>query len=155
KLGRRVAIKFLAEASADFTARSLAEARATARCSHENIVVIHEADQHQGHPYIVLEHLEGRTLRQQIEHRRLPAARALEIIVPVVRALSCAHGFGIVHRDLKPENIFVTRVGAIKVLDFGIAKLFAPKAEEPRLAPGGEDLDTHESAFAGTLPYMA
>jgi serine/threonine protein kinase len=164
KLGRRVAIKFLLKkGSSEFTERFLAEARATARCNHENIVVIHEADEHEGNPFLVLEYLEGEPLRRHMERKRMPPARAVELIVPVVRALVRAHAFKIVHRDLKPENIFVTSSGTVKVLDFGLARLFAreqaggPRAdkrspiEQERLTT----VDTHESALVGTLPYMA
>jgi eukaryotic-like serine/threonine-protein kinase len=143
RLGRRVAIKLLIGGSSENTERVLAEARATAQCNHENIVVIHEADEHEGQPYMVLEYLEGATLRQQLGGRPLAVSRAVELMVPVVRALIRAHEHGIVHRDLKPENIFLTASGTIKVLDFGLAKPFAAGAAQP------------ENAIAGTLPYMA
>jgi len=132
KLARRVAIKFLGDA------RDLAEARATARCSHENIVVIHEVDELEGQAYMVLEYLEGQTLRAL--DLPVPPSRAIELIVPVVRALVAAHAAGIVHRDLKPENILVTDRGVVKVLDFGIAKQ-------------RDDADPDE--LVGTPPYMA
>ncbi|HJZ83563.1 MAG TPA: protein kinase [Polyangia bacterium] len=156
KLGRRVAMKFLSAISTEFTERFLVEARATAQCSHENIVVIHEVDQHRGRPYMVLEYLEGATLRNETQDKRLPASRAVELMVPVLRALARAHEFGIVHRDLKPENIFVTSTGTVKVLDFGIAKLFsqrdrvAPSAAEP-----GHLAVTQQGSLMGTLAYMA
>ena len=105
RLGRRVAIKILDEKVGG--ERMLAEARATARCQHENIVVIHEVDELSGIPYMVLEYLEGATLQERMEET-LRAASALEILVPVARALEHAHELGIVHRDLKPENVFVT-----------------------------------------------
>src|SRR5262249_58618305 len=97
---------------------------------HENTVVIHEVGSHDGEPYMVLEYLEGATLAATAAGRRLGAGAAVELMVPVVRALARAHADGIVHRDLKPDNIFVTGAGTIKVLDFGIAKLFASD-EEP------------------------
>src|SRR5688572_30374394 len=100
RLGRRVAMKFLVASAADFVDRFLAEARATARCSHENIVVIHDADAHEGRPYMVLEYLEGTTLARVIEGQRLAPGQVIETMVPVVRALERAHEFGIVHRDL-------------------------------------------------------
>jgi hypothetical protein len=144
KLGRRVAVKLLNRGSPDSTQRLLAEARATARCNHENIVVIHEADEHEGQPYIVLEYLDGSTLRQVIGGQRLSPHRAIELMLPVVRALTCAHAFLVIHRDLKPDNIFVTSSGAIKVLDFGLATQF----QEARAA-------ADERAIVGTLPYMS
>ncbi|XXX72563.1 protein kinase [Sorangium sp. So ce134] len=138
KLGRLVAIKLLREHSRQGIGRFLAEARATARCRHENIVVIHEVDEIHGHPYLVLEYVKGRTLREWMAHREHPSAPgspvahtppgplspslAVELMIPVVRALVCAHELGIVHRDLKPENILLDDTGSIKVLDFGIAK---------------------------------
>jgi len=180
KLGRKVAIKFLHKASTAFNERFLVEARATARCNHENIVVIHEVNEVDGMPFMVLEYLEGEPLNQVLQGNRLPAGRAVELIVPVVRALVRAHEFNIVHRDLKPENIFVQRSGIIKVLDFGIAKLFSPEddsageqadasAKSPAGGPAGaaqladvgdvgDDIDTgltREGAIVGTLPYMS
>src|SRR6185436_1107602 len=125
KLGRKVAIKFLySNNHPEHTARFIIEAKATAQCSHENIVVIYEVGEHGGNPFMVLEHLQGVPLTQLLQDgRKLPPAQAVELIVPVVRALTVAHAHDIVHRDLKPDNIFVTDSGTIKVLDFGIAKL--------------------------------
>jgi hypothetical protein len=141
KLGRRVALKFLSLRSPALIQRFLVEARATAQCHHENIVVIYEADEWQGLPYMALEYLDGQPLSAMVGERALSARRALELIVPVVRALVRAHELGIVHRDLKPDNIFVTRTGQVKVLDFGIAKLFGEVE-----ATGG---------LMGTMPYMS
>ncbi len=124
KLGRRAAIKFLQSDQPELTERFIREARATARCNHENIVVIYEAGEHAGGPFMVLEYLHGAPLSSTIRAGYpLPQSRAIELIVPVVRALVCAHQHKIVHRDLKPDNIFVTDTGTVKVLDFGIAKL--------------------------------
>src|SRR5262249_30258838 len=136
-------------------------ARSTARCKHENIVVIHEVDEAGGYPYMALEYLEGRTLRDFLLQRGgpLPPGLAVEMIVPVVRALRCAHALGIVHRDLKPENVFLTDAGTIKVLDFGIAKQLEAR-EMASLA--GEQPTAFEAtalsqdgAVIGTLPYMS
>src|SRR5262245_28070569 len=124
KLGRKVAIKFLYSANQpEITARFLRESKATAQCSHENIIIIHEVGEQGGNPFMVLEYLQGAPLTQLLrDGRKLSPAQAVELIVPVVRALTLAHAHNIVHRDLKPDNIFVTESGAIKVLDFGIAK---------------------------------
>ncbi|HXU04107.1 MAG TPA: serine/threonine-protein kinase, partial [Polyangia bacterium] len=149
RLGRRVAIKVLLARSATLTRDFLREARATASCEHENIVVIHEADEHEGTPYMVLEHLEGSNLRQAAGGRKLAPARAVELIVPVVRALVRAHARNIVHRDLKPENVFVTNGGAVKVLDFGIAALHA----EADLQAAGRG--SRQARLGGTMAYMA
>src|SRR5438309_8606149 len=124
RLGRRVAIKFLQSDQHELTQRFLVEARSTARCQHDNIVVIYEVGEHNGMPYMVLEYLNGKPLTHSIKNgQRLPYTRAVEILVAVGKALECAHGQGIVHRDLKPDNIFIMDSGTIKVLDFGIAKV--------------------------------
>ncbi len=170
RLGRLVAIKLLTTQRPNLGERFLAEARATARCHHENIVVIHEvgeAREHGGYPYMVLEYLEGQTMRQWLrEHaaaaavagRRVmvPPGRAVELMLPVVRALAYAQEQGIVHRDLKPENIMLTRGGVIKVLDFGIAKLLTTHALDGE--PAGGDAGPaagHSNSLVGTLPYMS
>ena len=176
RLGRRVAIKFLHANSAHQTRRFILEARLTARCSHENIVVIHEADEFQGAPYMVLEYLRGASLKRFLADRQpLPPARVAELMVPVLRALTCAHAAGIVHRDLKPDNIFVTDGGTIKVLDFGISKVLQgegglPSDEGEDMAPAGAEIQSADSdadlatesasltvagALMGTLPYMS
>jgi serine/threonine protein kinase len=174
KLGRRVAIKFLQSDQPETTLRFILEARATARCNHESIVVIHEVGEHQGHPFMVLEYLQGAPLSQQMQPgRRFPVGRAIEIIVPVIRALACAHEHNIVHRDLKPDNIFVTDSGAIKVLDFGVAKLVQKQALPERsgqpvptpTSTSSEDRDadratagselTRRGMLVGTLAYMS
>jgi WD40 repeat protein len=174
-LGRLVAIKVLrlhADAGAE---RFLIEAQATARCRHDNIVVIHEVDEIDGYPYMVLEYLEGRTLREWMAQRerragagedptgeaaeRVSPSLAVELMLPVVRALACAHALGIVHRDLKPENIFLSGTGRVVVLDFGIAKrldaselaVFDPAA---RPFERGARL-TQDGALLGTLQYMS
>jgi hypothetical protein len=154
RLGRRVAIKFLRTGPAGPTQDILREARATATCHHDNIVIIHEADEHEGVPYLVLEHLEGKDLRHAVGGRRLATGRVVELMVPVVRALACAHERGIVHRDLKPENVFLTAAGAVKVLDFGIAgQLADADAKERRGATGAGHRPG--GTLAGTLAYMA
>jgi eukaryotic-like serine/threonine-protein kinase len=168
KLGRKVAIKFLnSHNQPELSARFVLEARATARCSHENIIVIHEVGEQDGNPFMVLEYLQGAPLSQLLQDgRKLPPAQAVELIVPVVRALTAAHAHNIVHRDLKPDNIFVTDSGTIKVLDFGIAKLAhgddednaallrAVAANPSQSAPAGREL-TRRGLLMGTLPYMS
>jgi serine/threonine protein kinase len=164
KLGRRVAIKFLLEATRAVADRFLSEARATAQCNHDNIVIIHEVDELEGMPYMVLEFLEGQPLRDVLGPDdagiRMAPSRAVELILPVARALERAHELGIVHRDLKPENVFVTSAGQVKVLDFGIAKAVSKREQQaaPR-APHGElgaNMNlTREGTLVGTLPYMS
>ncbi|HEY3445817.1 MAG TPA: protein kinase [Myxococcales bacterium] len=185
KLGRKVAIKVLNTQNAELAKRFVVEARATARCGHENIVIIFEADEAAGKPYMVLEYLSGVPLTKLIvDGKALAPGRATELMVPVVRALAAAHAQGIVHRDLKPDNIFVTDSGTIKVLDFGIAKVLASeeqtldKAQKDKHLAGNKHADsdadeaadsdsetgdfaqsitdlTRHGAIMGTLLYMS
>jgi serine/threonine protein kinase len=164
KLGRKVAIKVLNSNSPELTERFLREAQATAACSHENIIVIHDIGDHNGNPFMVLEYLHGSELTQLMQDgRKLPPAQALELMVPVVRALVVAHAAGIVHRDLKPDNIYVTDAGTVKVLDFGIAKLLHGDDDgagllraraRPELPSDGKVV-TRLGTLVGTLPYMS
>ncbi|HWN70299.1 MAG TPA: serine/threonine-protein kinase, partial [Haliangium sp.] len=175
RLGRLVAIKMLTRPD-HAQERFLAEARATARCRHENIVVIHEVGVHDGQPYLVFEYLRGQTLRQWMDAglggafdvrdssgslAQMPAplapTRAVEMLVPVVRALVRAHDMGIIHRDLKPANILLTDEGVTKVLDFGVAKIGAMRdsiAQEAGVSGAPLNL-TGLGARMGTLPYMS
>jgi serine/threonine protein kinase len=161
RLGRRVAIKFLSSTSEELTQRLLREARATARCNHENIVVIYEVNEYGGLPFMVLEYLEGEPLRRVMQGSKLPPTRAVELMVPVVRALARAHEFDIVHRDLKPDNVLVLSSGVIKVVDFGIAKVFTHPAGAGSvsmadlLAVPDSGSITREGAIVGTMPYMS
>ncbi len=165
KLGRKVAIKFLLEKDPAFVARFQIEARATARCTHENIVTIHDVGEYAGLPFMVLEYLEGNTLSQLIARDKLSLHALVELIIPVVRALERAHEHGIIHRDLKPSNILVTARGAVKVLDFGVAKCFeaAPDRHDRDAKIDGE-IDFGKAItyitfsggyIVGTLPYMS
>jgi len=171
KLGRKVAIKFLLHDDPNFAQRFLIEARATARCTHENIVAIYEVGEHEGLPYMVLEYLEGKTLSQVLESK--PGHKQFaEIMLSVARALERAHEHGIVHRDLKPSNIFVTDRGQVKVLDFGVARIFDSTGDqmEQAAAASAKRLNRWESdsgdrntyvtfsaggTMVGTLPYMS
>ncbi len=167
RLGRRVAIKFLDTQSDDLTKRFILEARTTAACSHENIVVIFEVDAWQGAPFMVFEFINGQQLTKLLpEGKPLPPPRAVELMVPVVRALAFAHSQGIVHRDLKPDNIMVTDSGITKVLDFGIAKVLQGDEKAPgyitRPRAPSQSMDDHTTAelteygaMMGTLAFMA
>ena len=165
-LGRKVAIKFLLHDDPDFVQRFLIEARATARCTHENIVTIFEVGEHEGLPYMVLELLEGKTLSEVLDGH--PSQRQFtEMMLSVARALERAHEHGIVHRDLKPHNIFVTDRGQVKVLDFGVARMLDRASSLTEQVAAGMDprkmsLDANEvsvtqtsNSLVGTLPYMS
>ncbi|WP_437679097.1 nSTAND1 domain-containing NTPase [Sorangium sp. So ce131] len=175
KLGRLVALKLLLRYSGHGIERFLEEARATARCRHENIVVIYEVDEIDGYPYLVLEYIKGRSLRSWMAQREQPSAPepsaahapsdptspsvVIELMIPVARALVCAHELGIVHRDLKPENIRLDDAGCVKVLDFGIAKrMEATRAATitgaPAAVAGGVG-HGRQSAALGTPRYMS
>ncbi|WP_437275131.1 protein kinase [Sorangium sp. So ce375] len=168
RLARLVAIKLLTRLSSGGVQRFLVEARATARCKHEHIVTIYDVNEHDGYPYMVLEYIEGQSLRSWMDQRRpvdageevstapLPPSLAVDMMVPVVRALASAHASGIVHRDLKPENIMLDASGAIKVVDFGIAKLRDDEASRAtRDSKAGDTRLTRDGGIIGTLPYMS
>ncbi len=131
RLHRQVALKFLPE-----TWSRDREARAAAALNHPNICTIHEVGEHDGRPFIALELLEGRTLKEEMGSRRLELGEIVEIASQVADALEAAHDKGIIHRDIKPGNIFITRRGVVKVLDFGIA-LMADSPESHARMPIG------------------
>jgi serine/threonine protein kinase len=126
KLGRHVALKFIPEnltGDAKSLERFTREARAASLLNHSNICTIHGIEDNNGHPFIVMEKLEGESLKQCISGQPLPTDKVLDISIQVADALAASHAKGIVHRDIKPANIFITPSGQVKVLDFGLAKL--------------------------------
>jgi serine/threonine protein kinase len=128
-LGREVAIKLVAtegEPSVARFHRFETEARAAGALNHPNVVTVFDVGTHQGRPYLVVELLEGETLRETLRGGIPPLRQAVAWALEVARGLAAAHEHGIVHRDLRPEKVFLTRDGRVKVLDFGLAKLHEP-----------------------------
>src|SRR5437763_11043004 len=148
RLGRHVALKFIPEEmvkdqkSLD---RFVREARTASQLNHPGICTIHDIEDNDGHPFIVMEKLEGTSLKECIRGNPMPLDEILDIGVQVTDALGASHAKGIIHRDIKPANIFVIPGGQVKILDFGLAKL----------ASGDGSLDENSLTAVGVIPGTA
>jgi serine/threonine protein kinase/tetratricopeptide (TPR) repeat protein len=151
-LHRDVAIKLLRDAMAGGTPPEslLREARAAALLSHPNICTVHEVGQFEGHPYLVMEYVQGRTLAEIIAGAAMPVDRVIAYGIAIADALAHAHGRGLLHKDLKSANVMVTEDDRIKVVDFGIAQRLDQTSVEALTRSGARLAET----LAGTPAYM-
>jgi serine/threonine protein kinase/Tol biopolymer transport system component len=181
KLDREVAIKLLPASVADSPerlSRFEQEARSAGSLNHPNLITVHELGTHDGSPYIVMELIEGETLRQKLGNpagtssaasgatadrgsatsvgsgRLLPLRKTIDYAVQLAHGLAAAHDKGITHRDLKPENILIGRDGRVRILDFGLAKLTGPAADGATVA-APRTHDTEPGTVMGTAGYMS
>jgi eukaryotic-like serine/threonine-protein kinase len=157
RLHRTVAIKVLGphlSANPNVRVRFEREAKTISSLQHAHICVLHDIGKQADVDFLVMEYLEGETLRHQLRRRAMPVRKAVECAQQIAQGLAAAHDKGIIHRDLKPENIFITREGCVKILDFGIAKLTRNES-----SGSSETLElasqTDSGTVLGTVGYMS
>ncbi len=162
RLGRHVALKFIPEHLAKdphSLERFMREARAASLLNHPNICTIHDIEDNNGHPFIVMEKLEGESLKQRIHGQPLDLDDLLDIALQVADALAASHAKGIVHRYIKPANIFLTPSGQVKILDFGLAKLAKSNSNDQGVGTSTdsslEESLTQVGVIPGTAVYMS
>jgi serine/threonine protein kinase/Tol biopolymer transport system component len=160
KLGRDVAIKVLPEEfarDADRVARFQREAKLLASLNHPNIAAIHGLEESEGTHFLVMELIEGQTLKDRIKSGPIPVEEALKLALQMAEALEAAHEKGVIHRDLKPANIKVTPDGKVKILDFGLAKAYVGDQENlsPMNSPTISAAATQKGVILGTAAYMS
>jgi TolB-like protein/predicted Ser/Thr protein kinase len=158
RLGRHVALKFVPDnllGDRKSLDRFEREARAASRLNHPNVCTIHDIEENDGHPFIVMERLEGESLKQRIHGKPLAFDDLLDVAVQVVEALEAFHAKGIIHRDIKPANLFITNTGQVKILDFGLAKLSRDQGVAASEDTPYEDSLTAIGVVPGTAVYMS
>jgi serine/threonine protein kinase/tetratricopeptide (TPR) repeat protein len=160
ELGRRVAVKFLPDdltESPDALDRFKREARAASALNHPHICTVYDVGVDDGKPFLVMERMQGRTLKATIEGRPLPIEKVVALGEQLADALDVAHRAGIVHRDLKPANLFVTERGEAKILDFGLAKMGMPQSSAlvPDPLTVADEHLTSPGTTLGTVAYMS
>ena len=159
RLGRKVAIKFLADDARDAGSvqRFEREARVISSLHHPNICTLFDVGSHEGRQFMVMELLDGQSLKERIARGALGVDEVLELGAQMADALEAAHAQGVIHRDIKPANLYVTSRGGLTVLDFGVAKLHESRAGSSDLdvTTGGSDQLTNAGTTIGTIAYMS